>query len=299
MKEITFGLSSLLILLMLGFDIWRSENASWKSYQQTYYKKLFEKTGDKNVLASPIKIQQIWNAELGLADRCHTCHLGIANPNFQNEPQPFTTHPLLSDYMGKHPFDKFGCTVCHQGDGQALRYENTHGHVEHMDHQPLTGMDVQTACTKCHRYLHAEEVSFPQTPELMEGKRLAMELGCRACHTSTQMGWIGTTAPDLSDLGTKTELAFYLVHDFGYVEGEHSKRQWEWEHFKDPQKIVPGNPAEKVPPTIMPHWGLNDAEATALTVLVLSFRDPKREKIPLSYIPKLPPHEGFLQYTAK
>lgn len=297
-KHAIFALLSLVILGLLGFAWYQNEFPEWKKYQREYYKLLAAKTGDKKQLNAPLKVKQVWNQELNRIDRCTTCHLGIDKPNFQDAPQPFKTHPMLSGFVGKHPFEKFGCTVCHDGDGQAVKVEWTHGHVEHLNEPLLTGVYVETSCTRCHLELFSEDVEFPQAPKIMEGKRLVRELGCGACHTINQFGAVGTMAPDISGFGSKKELAFMLLHEFTfkYLKGEHSKRNWEWEHFKDPQKIMPGNPEQNLPPTIMPNWGLSDDEATALTVLVLSLRDYKVENIPMKYIPKLKNHEGFIQY---
>src|SRR5205823_1081511 len=51
-------------------------------------------------------------------DRCTTCHLAIDSKGYEKYPQPYTTHPNLSVYLGSdspHPLNKIGCTVCHQG----------------------------------------------------------------------------------------------------------------------------------------------------------------------------------------
>ncbi len=297
LKDILFGLASLVLLLLFGFAVWWDEQPEWKVYQQTYYRMLAERTGNPKMKARPIRLQQIWNRDLDRADRCLTCHLGIANPKFADAPQPYRAHPHLAGYMQKHPFDRFGCTVCHEGDPRATAYERTHGFVKHLDRQLLAGPYVETACTKCHWHLLAKNVEAPETPHLMRGKQLVAELGCGACHAISQMGATSTLAPDLSDLGSKTELAFFLVHDFTYVKGPHTKQAWEWEHFKDPLKIMPGNPGLKVPPTSMPNFGLTDQEATDLTVLVMSLRNPRVEQIPMSYFPVIKDHDGYTQYT--
>lgn len=303
-RYILFGFLSLLILFQLGMFAYREETAEWKSYQKAYYEKLANVVGRPEIAKTPLKVQQIWNGSLNRTDRCTTCHGGIDNPAFENEPQPFKTHPNFKDqgYISKHAFEKFGCTVCHEGDGQAVTVKKTHGVVKHLDRQLLTGPYVQAACTKCHYELLSEGVYWPEAKALMEGKQLAYDLGCGACHAIKQFGTNATLAPDLSSFGSRTELAFTLVHDFSNVESDaHITRVWEWEHFKDPQKIVPGtpdapNPKERTPPTIMPNWGLTDDEATALTVFTLSLRDPQVERIPREYFPRIDSHGGFLQY---
>lgn len=303
-KHFLFALFSVVVLFEIAVFAYRDANPEWKQYRQVYYQKLSQKLNDPQVAHSSLRVEQIWDKDLNRADRCVTCHGGIANPLFADEPQPYTTHPAFAKegFVSKHPFEKFGCTVCHEGDGQALTVEKTHGVVHHLDRQMLSGPYVQTACTKCHYELYSPDVYWPEAKDLMQGKQLVSELGCGACHTIKQLGTLATLAPELSTMGSKTELAFYLVHDYSKVKSkEHLTRVWEFEHFKDPQKIVPGtlnapNPKDRTPPTIMPNWGLSDDEARALTIFVMSLRDPKVENIPKGYFPKLVSHEGYLQY---
>jgi len=75
------------------------------------------------------------------------------------------------------------------------------------------------------------------------------------------------------------------------VEGEKTKLQWEWEHFKDPQKVTPGNPhaTPPQPPTIMPNFGLSDEETNQLTTLMSSFKDDAKEAIPMNFLSAYPP----------
>ncbi len=303
-KHIVFGISGFLIVLQLGIFVYKEETAEWKGYQATYYKKLAEVTGNPEIANNPIKVKQIWDKNLNRADRCTTCHAGIDNPAFENEPQPYTTHPNFKDsgYISKHAFEKFGCTICHEGNGQAVTVAATHGVVKHLDRQPLSTPYVQASCTKCHYELHVKEINWPEADVLMKGKDLAYELGCGACHAIRQFGTNAPLAPELSNMGSKTELAFTLVHDFAHIESEdHITRVWEYEHFLDPQKIVPGtpdapDPKDRTSPTIMPNYDLTEEEAVALTVFVLSLRDPEVENIPAQYFPKIPSHKGFFQY---
>jgi ferredoxin len=302
LKHFLFAILSLSIVFMLGIFVYRDLAPEWKGYQSIYYQKLSVSVKDPEIAKTPLKVNQVWSEGLRRADRCTTCHLGVANPAFVNEPQPYTTHPNLMGYMSKHPFEKVGCTICHEGDGQAVTVEKTHGVVHHLDRQLRTNPAVQASCTKCHYEVYSEQLYWPEAPDLMKGIQLARELGCGACHTIRQLGTVATLAPELSAIGSKTELAFYLVHDFSKVEShEHTMRVWEWEHFKDPAKIVPGtmkaaDPKDRVPPTIMPNWGLSDDEATALTVFVMSLREPKVEAIARPFLPKAASHSDFLQY---
>lgn len=297
-NDILFAVFSVSLFVLVSLVFWKEAHPEWEEHQRAFYERLAEKTGDPQSRHHPLKINQIWIAELNRADRCTICHLGIENPAFSDAPQPFTVHPYLDDYMSKHPFDRFGCTVCHDGNGRAVRFDKTHGFVKHLDRQPLSGAYVQSSCTRCHVEFYSPDVEFESAPELMRGKRLFFQLGCGACHSVRQLGTVSALAPDLSDFGSKSELAFDLLHDFTYpnLKGEHSMRNWEWEHFQDPLKIMPGDPAQNIPPTIMPNFGLDEREANALTIFVMSLKDRQLEGIPPSYIPGIESHEEFIQY---
>lgn len=298
-NTILFAVLSILMFGMLAFAAYKEEHPEWKKYQQEYNILLSEKAGDPKLATLPLVLKQTWNNVLNRADRCMTCHLGVSNTKFfADAPQPYRAHPFMGEgeFMRKHPFEKFGCTICHQGDPQANSVERTHGFVEHVDRQLLSGIFVYSSCTKCHTNVYSPDVDFKEAPVLMQGKALVMQKGCGACHTIKQMGYSGILAPELSAFGTRTELAFHLVHDFAHVENKvKSMQNWEWEHFKDPQKITPGNPhaTPPQPPTIMPNFHLTDEEATALTVFVKSFKDKKVENIPMDYLappyPATPP----------
>lgn len=293
-KNVLFAFLGGTLLILLGVAAYQDGNPEWHAYQRQYNKMMAEKLSRPELATMKLEIKQIWNHELNRPDRCTTCHMGIENPLFADAKQPYKTHPHLDDYMTKHPFNKFGCTVCHEGNPQALTVEATHSHVEHLDFQPLSGPYVEASCTKCHTNIYEPGLDFPSMPHLMHGKKLVMEKSCGVCHSMQQMNAVGTLAPDLSTWGSGTELAFYLLHDFHHVDGgmtnlhRLSKLYWGWEHFKNPLKVSPGNPEFNVPPTIMPNYGLSDEETTVLTVFMASLRDVKVENIPMHYLPEKP-----------
>jgi cytochrome c2 len=300
-KNILFGVLSLTLLGLLGFVVYEQENPEWKDYQREYYKILAEKMGDPKLAATPVKLLQTWLPDLNRIDRCTNCHMGIANPAFADQPQPFKSHPFLDSYMNVHKFEKFGCTVCHDGDGQATVVERTHGIVHHLDRQLATGVMVQSACTRCHEDMHAPGVDYPEAPAIMWGKQFVTQtafMKCGACHAAKQYGWTAVAAPEISGIGSRTELSFYLVHDYQYVESDvHTKAQWEFEHFVDPQKITPGKKQinkdtgqeEWIGRTIMPNFvsihKLTEEQTWMLTAWVMSLRDPKVERTPMAYLP--------------
>lgn len=271
------------IMIITIVIFYRENSQEWKRYQKDYNVKLADRLNKPELKGEPLRINQTWLPQFNATDRCVTCHMGVENPLFVNEPQPYTTHP--GDFLKTHPVDRFGCTVCHQGDGQAVTVEATHGAVHHLNRQLLAAEFVQASCVKCHVELHDTAVTdekFPGVATLIEGRRLTYQYGCRGCHKINGEG--GSIGPELTGIGSKTELAFMLIHDFEHVEGPHTMAQWIYEHFLNPQKIVPGNPELNFAPTIMPNFGLTPEQAKALTIYVLGLRNPKVDAIPYEYI---------------
>ena len=122
--------------------------------------------------------------------------MGIDNPAFQNAPQPLTTHP--GDLLQHHSVDRFGCTICHQGQGRATDKDAAHGRVPFWDQPLLVGDLVQATCTKCH---HEDDV--PQAPVLARGQHLLSDLGCAGCHQLGQETVTAKAGPPLSRTGSK------------------------------------------------------------------------------------------------
>ena len=280
-----FFLSTVLLGGVFFYELYKDTHPEWMTYQRSYYELLAKITKKPELAKSTLTVVQIWNPIMNKPDRCMTCHMGISVPAFKTAPEPFTTHPDLSGYIGKHPFEKFGCTICHDGQGVATTVAEAHGFNVSLNYQPKRGAFAEASCLKCHTDLFKPGINPPMTPFLNLAKKTIVQKGCGSCHTMTQFNLHGVLAPDLSGFGSRTELGFYNVHDFNHVGGLHSEREWEWEHFKNPRKISPGIPAFKVPPTIMPNFHLTDLQTTALTTWVLGLDDPSVITIPQKYLP--------------
>ena len=138
-------------------------------------------------------------AKVQKVDRCTTCHLGIDQKGFEEAQQPFRTHSKLDLYLGStspHPVEKFGCTVCHGGNGHSVSFKDSahmpQSHeqgeawrkkyhwekLEKWDPNMLPLNHVQASCVKC----HTSVVEVPQADRLNEGRVLAQRFGCVNCH---------------------------------------------------------------------------------------------------------------------
>lgn len=186
---------------------------------------------------SPHKVQQDWLPDLSVTlgmtniarfDRCRTCHLGIDNvqsggvPGFphghpktqlvsdwvkNNEfPHPFSTHPRTDLFLTEsspHPMSRFGCTVCHDGQGSGTSFNNAEHtpnnphqkeewekeygfHANHFWEYPMLPERFQEAsCIKCHHQVVDLGVNprfGPTAPKVYEGFRLVERYGCFGCH---------------------------------------------------------------------------------------------------------------------
>lgn len=276
MKRVLFLVCSGLLAALFVVSFGQDTEREWTAYQRKFFKSLHKE--ERRGMTGGIK--QVIIKDLDAVDRCTTCHLAIDKPALALAEEPFTAHP--GDFLATHPPEKFGCTVCHGGQGLATEVDDAHGHVKHWEQPLLQGELVQASCAKCHGDLGpiAKEV-----PQLAVGKQLYTQLGCAGCHAIDGFGQ--SVSIDLSDIGDKP----LELLDFTFVEGGHTLGDWVYEHFVRPRKVTPGFRKEELPageeeiyPTFMPDYGLSDEQAMALTIYMLSLTG---KPLPSTYV--LPP----------
>jgi mono/diheme cytochrome c family protein len=242
----------------------------WHHHQREYRTLLFEKADDdhsrKIANNFRIELQQAVLPELDRVDRCLSCHLGADNPRMKGVPQPYGFHP--EPYLEQHPIGRFGCTPCHQGQGRAIQSEQAK-RDEHWAAWLLPLPYTEASCGVCH---DAEALEDRGAPLLALGSRLFRERGCFSCHRLGERG--GSFGPALDRVGRKDKHFFPMEH----LAGEHTVVNWLYEHFLDPQAVVPESRMKKTP--------LTPEEARALTIHMLSLQDrnlPKEILAPDKY----------------
>ncbi len=284
---IAASLMCLVFLLLAAFE--ENFSADWRQYQFEYADLLqqFALRDGKPEPDFPIEVRQIYLGDLGRIDRCVTCHVGINHPAFQRAGQPLAAHP--GDLLEHHPSEKFGCTVCHLGQGRATVTADAHGDVPHWPEPLLRGSMVYTSCGRCHYendlyggqsdlYGQIEPVThitqgeiaagLPGAGNIARGKQLVVEHGCLGCHKYRGRG--GVLGPDITHVGDKTPHDF----DFHHVDGQRTVENWMYNHFKSPAAVVPS--------TVMPEMGLSDGEAHDLAAYMVSL---KQKNAPAAYTP--------------
>ncbi len=278
-QNLLYAIFATSLLALFGLTVALEYTAEWRSYQHEYIELAIgrEKNPDtaETLRHTPIKILQVWNEELGVTDRCITCHMGVDNPAFKDAPEPFRYHEAARE----HDFNKIGCTICHQGQGRATEKAEAHAHhIMHWDYPMWPNNMVQTSCPQCHEeifqagyYLKGAEMLTEARDIMLGNNDLGIE--CTSCHTVRGVGEV--IAPDLTEFGEKIGHEFDGTHVMKYVKGEKDKYNWTFQHFIDPAAITPNDPELKLEETIMPNFGFTEAQAHALTTYVFSFRTPK------------------------
>lgn len=272
--RVLMALSGIALLVLSGFALYDFLMPEWKFYQRDFRTAVEETLGPEKAALAPKGLQQIWVEALNRVDRCTTCHLGVEWKGLQRAAHPYRSHP--KEVLAKHPIQKFGCTLCHGGQGYAVETADAHGLVKFWE-EPVLGRELedfyvmsdkkallQMNCNTCHRF----EKETKGVGLINHAKKLVGEKGCRACHTINGRG--ATLAPDLTFVGDKSTEQY----DYSRIQGMATVFSWHVAHFKNPKEIV----AE----TIMPNFGFSTRDAQALTMLALSW---KRLELPVEYLP--------------
>jgi cytochrome c2/cbb3-type cytochrome oxidase cytochrome c subunit len=172
--------------------------------------------------------QTLGMAEIARFDRCRSCHQNIdktsgnGGPAFpaghptsddiagwvseKKFPQPYSTHPNTELYCtasSPHPVAKFGCTICHDGQGSGTSFGNAehtpndpqishewHGeygfHPNHFWEYPMQpSRFAESTCIKCHHSVTELGVNpkfGASAPKVFQGYQLIQKYGCYGCH---------------------------------------------------------------------------------------------------------------------
>jgi mono/diheme cytochrome c family protein len=236
------------------------------AYQAEYKDLLLRNSTDKAVKKAAenleMGLQQIYLGNLDRVDRCMNCHLGVENPQMDGAEEPFAQHS--GNVLKNHPPEKYGCTICHNGQGRAIDKREAHGvgHDTYWD-RPLIPFDyIQSACAACHDFGMLNDKGGQK---VALGEKLFRESGCKGCHKLDGAG--GVLGKALDGVGSQP-VAYFPMRN---VEGERTIYAWMKEHFDDPRNIVVDSEMK---------INLTDEESDFLTTYVLSLRS---EEVPRKY----------------
>ena len=238
-----FGVVSLLLLISLAIAPAKNHYSEWRHYQKSYLR-MIRGRGDAVTLQRHFQgdLQQIWLPDLGVVDRCATCHVAQKETTLVDvSTQPFRKHPVIP-----HQVDQFGCVMCHRGQGAATTFEEAHSSTLAWEQPILPAKYIESSCGQCHRN------ELPGTPQLNSGRQLLARYDCVNCHTvKLADGSVlkGTTdAPSLSHIGDKTT------------------REWIYAWLKDPQAYAAS--------ATMPNFKLADADLRDISAFLIANSTP-------------------------
>ena len=188
--------SSLGTLLALGWAAYQ-ENVlqEWRKLQHDYRAAL----PPAESAAFGVRLRQIYVPALGASDRCVSCHVGMTPGEAAHSgDRRFAPHPDVV-----HDPARFGCTVCHGGQGLATVKADAHGDVRHWPEPGIPQRFLYAGCGSCHTHLRIASVAT-----LEAGRDLLERYDCLACHRLEGRGGTlrpgragGMEGPDLSRAG--------------------------------------------------------------------------------------------------
>jgi len=259
--RLAFGILSPIFLLLCVVAIYGEETGEWRQHQDEFTRLYGERAQAKLAEAQAKsdaaetarwtrvsgevpnlvrEIKQLYIAELGVADRCTSCHLGIDNPLFADAPQPYRSHP--GKLLDSHEPNRFGCTMCHDGQGSATATSAAHGHEDNWPRVMMPTVFTQSACLRCHETTHG----LAGGERVSRGADLFMTKGCYACHNVKGAGPLPKFGPPLTAIKSKLTDA----------------PAWIGSWIKEPARVAAD--------TAMPNFLLTDEETGKITAVLLN-----------------------------
>jgi mono/diheme cytochrome c family protein len=238
-----FGVVSALLLVLLAIAPAKNYFSEWRHYQNGYLR-MIRTRGDAVTLQRHFQpgIQQIWHPELGVTDRCATCHVGLKEASLTDvSVQPYRKHPVIP-----HATDQFGCVMCHRGQGAATTVEEAHSSTLAWEQPILPARYIESGCGQCHR------AGLESTPELNQGRALLGRYGCVHCHTIKLPG---------GDVMQSTQDAPSLSHI-----ADKTTREWIFAWLKDPQAYAVS--------ATMPNFKLKDEDLRDISAFLVANSTP-------------------------
>jgi mono/diheme cytochrome c family protein len=164
-------------------------------------------------------------------DRCTTCHVFIDKPGYEDQENPYRTHPnietLAVGVNSAHPAKDFGCTSCHGGVGDRVNDFNSpahipqsaeqakmwkekyHWHEPHKVPQPMLPLQyTEGMCMKCHK----DQERIPMADKLNHGRQLIENYGCYGCHKIEGWQHLKKPGPSLEKITTKVPSKEWLLN---------------------------------------------------------------------------------------
>ena len=244
----TFGWMSLFLLLLLAIAPAKDHFSNWRRYQRGF-ERLIGTRSDALTLRRHFEpgIQQIWLPEMGVTDRCTTCHVALKEASLKDvTTQPYRYHPTIP-----HKADEMGCVICHRGQGAATSVEEAHKSTLAWEEPILPAKYLESSCGQCHQQ------DLAGTPQLNLGRKMLAHYGCVHCHTIKRPD--GTVLTGTDDPPSVEHIA------------DKTSREWLYAWLKDPQAYSST--------ATMPNFKLKDEDARDISAYLIWSSTPASVKV--------------------
>ncbi len=183
---IAFAILSVALLGVLAIAPASAHFSEWRTVQQRY--NALARRAKRDPIE--VRVRQL-SPSPDVVDRCGSCHLGAAGVAPVEGDPLFAAHPPIP-----HDPTRFGCTICHGGQGRALTMRAAHGGEPNWDEPLFPRKHYEAGCGLCHSGITAPD------PDLVASGRGLFEVrGCSACHGVDHRDVAG--GPDLSEAGLR------------------------------------------------------------------------------------------------
>jgi mono/diheme cytochrome c family protein len=239
----TFGVVSMVLLLSLAIAPAKDYFGEWRHYQSQYLS-MIQGRGDAITLKRHFQgdIRQIWIPDLGVVDRCTTCHVAQKEASLNDVvSQPFRRHPIVP-----HNVDEFGCVMCHRGQGAATSVAEAHRSTLAWEQPVLPAKYTESSCGQCHGS------TLPSTPQLNLGRETVSRYGCVHCHVIKLAD--GSTVKPTDDPPSLSHIA------------DKTSREWIYAWLKDPQAYAISS--------TMPNFKLSDDDTRDISAFLIANSTP-------------------------
>ncbi len=267
-----FFISAVLLFSISCLVVFREkeDQAKWQRYQAQYNRqyssllsarikaakdagkagelKKLEKQKADHERESDIKVRAVFLPDAGVRDLCMSCHMAVNNPMFADGREPLKTHP--AKILEHHKTSRYGCTMCHHGQGVGLDEKKAHGMEENWDAPRIPMQYIQSSCFGCHETVFG----LDGAGKAAEGKSLFVEMGCYGCHDANVPSGLPKFSTPFSGIARK----------IGSV-------NWVAKWIEDPVSIRPG--------TLMPKFRIEKQDISDISAYIYSLKD-KSLRIP-------------------
>lgn len=246
--RLVFATVSVLFLVALAISPVKDTLLPWRGYKRQYVRFASSRPEHKTLLADfQSGVDQIWVPRLDVVDRCETCHQGINQPSLTGASVPavFRNHPPVP-----HPVARWGCVVCHRGQGRATEVPEAHETTLAWEQPILPTRYIQASCGACH------QENLAEAPKLARGRELLARFNCIGCHKLEGIDRPKMLGPDLTNIGTKVS------------------REWIYKWLKEPRTItdqdgnVVVNGVKNEDEPRMPQFTFSEEELRALSAFL-------------------------------